>query len=263
MSGEVKAIILAAGEGTRLRPFTFNRPKCLVEFAGIPLLAHQVDVLKEVGISDINVVTGYLANEVEDLGYKTIYNADYMSTNMVESLMCAVDLLNGESDVLIIYGDIIYEAEIVRTLLECQLPISTTIDKSWQRLWQVRSGNPLSDAETLKLDDSMNILEIGKKPKALEEIEGQYMGLIKVSAQYAPQFVASYQKLDPNGLYDGRNLRNMFMTSFLQYLIDSGQAVRAVIVSGGWLEFDTVEDLEVFNKLHEEGSLPDYCRILR
>ncbi len=261
MSQNTKAIILAAGEGVRLRPYTLACPKCLVQLAGKPLIRHQIEALEDSGINDISIVSGYLADKVEALGYKTIHNPDYANTNMVASLMCAADLLDGRSDVLIAYGDIVYEPRIIRALLQCQAPLCTTVDKSWLRLWQIRSSDPLANAETLKLDSSQNILELGRKPKTLEEIEGQYMGLIKVNAEFVPRLVNTYQQLDPNGIFEGKDPPNMFMTSFLQYLIDSGQSLRAVIVFGGWLEIDTVGDLELFNRMYREGSLTDYCRI--
>ncbi len=261
MTKSLRAIILAAGEGIRLRPYTLDRPKCLVELGGKPLIVYQIEVLESLGIYDITVVTGYHADRIEALGFKTIHNPHYASTNMVASLMCAAELLDGKADILIAYGDIIYEPRVVQALLECQAPICTTVDKSWLRLWQTRSEDPLADAETLRLSESQDILELGEKPETLKKIEGQYMGLIKVKAEFAPQLAVFYRQMDQNSLFDGKNFPNMFMTSFLQYLIDSGQSVRAVLVSGGWLEIDTAEDLELFNRMHREGSLSDYCRI--
>ena len=101
----MKAIILAAGEGTRLRPHTLDRPKCLVELSGKPLLLHQVDALHATGVDDIVVVTGYRADQIESLGFSTINNPAYDRTNMVKSLMCASSLLDGSDDILICYAD--------------------------------------------------------------------------------------------------------------------------------------------------------------
>ena len=261
MNRSIRTIILAAGEGIRLRPYTLDRPKCLVELGGMSLLAYQIKVLENMGIHDITVVTGHSADKIKVLGYKTVHNPDYAKTNMVASLMRAADLLNGEADVLILYGDIVYEGRLLRALLECHAPICTCVDKSWLRLWKIRSKDPLIDAETLRLDNSGNVVELGKKPKTLKEIQGQYMGLIKVSAGFAPQLVAHYRQLDPDAVFDGKDLPNMFMTSFLQHLIDSGRPLRAVITDGGWLEIDTVQDLEIFNRMYREGSLSDYWLI--
>lgn len=261
MNKNLRAIILAAGEGFRLRPYTFDRPKCLVELGGKPLLIHQTEVLRSLKIHDIMVVTGHMGHKIEALGYRTIRNADYSKTNMVASLMCAAESLDGSADVLVAYSDIVYEPRVVQALVRYQAPICTSIDRSWLNLWQIRFEDPLAEAETLRLNNSGDILELGKKPESLVEIQGQYMGLIKISAEFAPRLRLAYQQLVPNDLFHKKNAANMFMTSFLQHLIDSGQPVRAVIVSGGWLEVDTAEDLELYNRMHREGTLSEYCRI--
>ena len=85
----MRAIILAAGEGTRLRPHTLDRPKCLVPLAGRPLLAWQADALRRAGVDDITVVTGYRADQVATLGFATVHNDRFRETNMVASAMCA------------------------------------------------------------------------------------------------------------------------------------------------------------------------------
>ena len=257
----MRAIILAAGEGTRLRPYTLERPKCMVELAGRPLLAHQIGALERAGVRDITVVTGYRAEQIEALGYPTAHNPRFASTNMVTSLMCAAHLLDGAADVLIAYGDLVYEPRVVEALLACTEPLCTTIDRSWRHLWELRLSDPLSDAETLKMSEEGDILELGKKPQSYDEIQGQYMGLIKVSANFATHLVTHHQRLDPKGTYDGKDLDNMYMTSFLQSLIDHGHNLRAVPVDGGWLEVDTTDDLDLYSRIQAEGHLADYCRL--
>jgi len=262
MKNSVKAVILAAGLGQRLKPYTLDRPKCMVPMAGVPIITHQIRVLESLGIKEITIITGYKADGIKPLGYKTIYNAEYANTNMVASFMCAEKLLDGRSDILVVYGDIVFEEKIIKKLLACKVSICTTVDESWLDLWKIRSENPLSDAETLKFDAFKNITELGKKPAALEEIQGQYMGLIKIRAEFAPNLVNIYKDMDRKAIFDDKNFHNMFMTSFLQYLIDSGQKLRAVTVQGGWLEVDTAGDLELYNKMYANGKLSKYCRIL-
>ncbi len=85
----MKAIILAAGEGTRPRPHTRSRPKCLVELGGHPLLSYQLAALRGAGVNDITIVTGYLREQIEAYGLATrsafdaAHNPRYNSTNMV------------------------------------------------------------------------------------------------------------------------------------------------------------------------------------
>ena len=107
----MKAIILAAGQGTRLRPLTNDRPKCMVKFNDKPIINYIIETMHSVGISNIHIVTGYkseilkahLANEK---GITFHLNKEYDTTNMLYSLWCAKDELN--DDVIISYSDIIY-----------------------------------------------------------------------------------------------------------------------------------------------------------
>ena len=101
MTTPLKAIILAAGEGNRLRPYTADRPKCMVELGGRSLLEHQVGVLQSQGIKDITIVTGYLSEKITALGYKTVHNPEFNQSNMVYSLMCAKEEMDGTSDILV------------------------------------------------------------------------------------------------------------------------------------------------------------------
>ena len=100
---------------------------------------------------------------------------------MVYSLYCAKDyLLNTKSDIIISYGDIIFEQSIIEKLLLINSDFSIIVDKDWLKVWNIRFKNPLDDAETLKLDDDGYIREIGRKTDNINEIEGQYIGLIKI-----------------------------------------------------------------------------------
>jgi len=117
------------------------------------------------------------------------------------------------------------------------------------------------DAETLKFNKSTGcISEIGKKPKSLNDIESQYTGLIKVSKSRIKDFLYFYECLDRNILYDGKTFPNIYMTSFLQLLIDSGWDLVPANVKNGWLEFDTVGDLETYELLDEKGGLDVFWR---
>ena len=255
----MRSIILAAGEGTRLRPYTADRPKCLVEIGGKPLLLHQVEALRAAGIHDIHIVTGYRSEQIEALGLPTHRNQRYAETNMVASLMSAADLLDGSDDVVISYADIIFEARVVAAVKNCNERLSTAIDRCWLELWRLRVDDPLEDAETLRMDEQGWITELGKRPESYDDIEGQYMGLTKVRADVAPTVVLAYAALDPARLYDGSKAEKMHMTSFLQLLIGQGIPMKAVVGCGAWLEVDTVSDLETFNQMYTEGSLKRYC----
>jgi L-glutamine-phosphate cytidylyltransferase len=256
-----RAIVLAAGEGTRLRPHTADRPKCLVPLRGRPLLSWQLDALRECGIDDVTIVTGYRADQLEPFGARRVHNPRFDSTNMVASLMCARDLLDGSADVVITYGDLVFEPRVVETLLGTDAALATTVDQQWRTLWSERMADPLADAETLRLDPTGNVIELGRRPRSLDEIEGQYMGLILARAAVARTLVAVYDSLDPTLQYEGRARDQMYMTTFLQHIIDHTMPVAAATVQGGWLEVDTVEDLATYERLGDEGGLDRLCRL--
>ncbi len=254
-----KALILAAGQGTRLRPITDDKPKCLTPLNGKSLLARQVAVLQQAGVDEITVIGGYRIDQIKSLGYACVENPAFESTNMVSTLFCAEDKMRGNDDLLICYGDIIYQAENLATVLENKAEIALMIDRDWRRLWELRLENPLEDAETLKLDGEMNVLELGKKPKSYEQIQGQYTGLIKVRGDKINDFIDHYRQLDQAASFDGQDFDNMYMTSFLQQLIDAGWEVKAAQVSNGWLEIDSVSDLQTYQELQDQGALKPFC----
>jgi choline kinase len=251
----MRAVVLAAGEGTRLRPYTADRPKCLVPLAGRPLLMWQIDALRASGIEDITVVTGYRGDMVAAAGVTTLTNPDYDRTNMVASLMCARALLDGSDDVLVAYGDIVYEPRLVTAMLHPPTPVTIAVDTEWRRLWEVRMADPLADAETLRIDAHGLVTELGRVPASYADIEGQYLGLIALRADFAPRLVEYHDALDPAGPYEGRDRDGMFMTAMLQLLIDQGIAVGAVRVAAGWVEVDTTDDLAAYEAMWSTGAL--------
>ena len=119
--------------------------------------------------------------------------------------------------------------------------------------------DPLEDAETLKLDRKGLILELGKTPSSYKEIEGQYLGLIKIRADHVEKFKNVYERINPKASYDGQEKPQMYMTSFIQYLIDTGWAVQSVPINSGWLEVDTRSELQMYNRMFADNSLGEFC----
>lgn len=237
----LKAIILAAGEGTRLRPYTLDRPKCLVEVDGHSLLDRQLAVLATEAVHPIILIGGYRVEMLKRPGIELRTNPRYAETNMVWTLFCAEDDLEG--DVLLSYGDIVYSREILQALLKSKADIAVAIDLDWESYWRARNENPLDDAETLKLASDGRILEIGQKPKSLAEIEGQYMGLMKFSARGVQLLKKAFHDAKSAGTLRGKPLEKAYMTDLLQAMIDLNCRLDAVLVHGGWVEVDTVSDL--------------------
>ena len=251
----MQVIILAAGQGTRLAPLTNDRPKCLVDLGGMSLLDRQCSVFRQYDLSDITIITGYKSERLENTGYTTIKNEHYAHTNMVATLFCASDLMKETEDLIISYGDIVFEPRVLHALISCPSPVAVLTDSNWEAYWTLRMAEPLSDAETFKMDGSGKLIELGKKPDSRDDIQGQYVGLVKVRKDCIARMKALYYGMDRSITYDGKSFPNMFMTSFIQYMIDSGWHVQAVPVNNGWLEVDTVSDLDLYHRLHREGRL--------
>ncbi|WP_439856378.1 NTP transferase domain-containing protein [Pseudomonas yamanorum] len=257
----MRVIILAAGQGTRLRPLTNDKPKCLVELNGRPLLHRQLDILRAAGLTEIALVGGYRADCLEGQGVEVLYNHHFATTNMVSTLFCAQEWMVDGEDLLIAYGDIVYELSVLESLLSTDAPLAVSVDREWRRFWEVRMENPLSDAETLKLNGENYITELGKKPESYSEVQGQYMGLIKVRGDCVKAFREAWQNLDRTILRDDKDFDNMYMTTFLQHLIDTGWTARAAFTDNGWLEVDTVEDLNQYHDLLRSGRLDTFIQL--
>ncbi len=247
----MKVIILAAGQGTRLRPYTNDRPKCMVELNGKPLLHRQLETMRQCGISstDISLVGGYLQENLVASGVKQYTNSRYAETNMVETLFSAEEFMVKGEDLIIAYGDIIYEPQVLNALLETSDEMVLTADEDWEKLWSLRMENPLDDAETFKMNEDGYVVELGKIPQSLVDVQAQYMGLIKVRGDKVKQFIDFYHGLDRDKIYDGKDFANMYMTSFIQSLIDSGWKVKATLIKNGWIEVDTADELEMYERL--------------
>jgi choline kinase len=101
--------------------------------------------------------------------------------------------------------------------------------------------NPLDDVETLKIDNDGFLTEIGSKPKSLSEVEGQYVGLTKVSKKFFSNLIDEYNNLN------SEEKRNIHLTRFINHLINKGYKIKAVKVHGGWIEIDSIQDLERYS----------------
>jgi len=239
----MKAIILAAGRGSRMKHFTEDSPKCLVELHGKVLLERQLDALHEANISDIAIVTGYKREMLMDFGLKEMHNPRWAETNMVSSLACACEWLEIEP-CIISYSDIFYSKEAVELLKESDADIAVTYDPNWLGLWEKRFGNPLLDCETFKINDDGALTEIGHKPKTVEEVQGQYMGLIKMTPRGWNSIVNLRENLS------SEQCDKMHMTGTLQMLIELGSMdIRGLAYEGKWGEVDSDIDLQYYHSL--------------
>lgn len=161
---------------------------------------------------------------------------------MVHSLLCALPRL--DRPVVVAYTDIVYTPAHVTKLLAEDAPLAITVDVDWEAQWSARFTNPLSDAESLEMDQNGLVLEIGSKPSSMAEVEGQFMGLLRITPE-AVQWIA--RELDSE--MDPAKRRQMDMTTLLARLIQSGHPVQGVKVSGQWAEVDNPDDIAYAEKI--------------
>jgi choline kinase len=236
----MKAIILAAGRGSRMKSLTDERPKCLVELRGKTLLDWQLGALRNAGVNEIAIVTGYKRELLAGRGLVEFHNPRWAETNMVSSLACAEAWLAAQT-CIVSYADIFYDSSAVALLVNCPAPLAVTYDSNWLVSWKERFGDPLLDAETFRLKPDGTLSEIGNKPRSIEEIEGQYMGLLR----FTPAAWIEVSRIRADLTDAERDA--MHMTETLQKLIDAGRMpVCAVRYDRSWGEIDSAEDLTCY-----------------
>jgi choline kinase len=245
----VRAVILAAGRGSRMGHLGADRPKCLVELEGQPLIARQIAALRRGGVDQIGVVRGYRAETINFLGVSYFANERWAETNMVMSLATAAAWLRA-APVIVGYGDIFYRSDLVRGLTGAPGQLVIAYDRAWRRLWTRRFADPLADAETFRIDAAGRLLEIGGKASRIEDIEGQYMGLFK----FTPSAWSAVEGL--LGTLDAAIRDRLDVTGLLRRLLAGEQVpIDTFGANGQWGEIDNPEDVALYREMIREGEL--------
>lgn len=245
----MRAVILAAGRGSRLKHLGGDRPKCMVELAGETLLGRQIAVLARGGVGEIAVVRGYQAEMIDFPGVTYFANERWAETNMVRSLAAAAAWLRS-GPTIVSYGDIFYRSELVRRLCAAPGPLVITYDRTWRQLWTRRFADPLADAETFRVDTGGRLLEIGGKTNRFEDIEGQYMGLFKLTPPAWSAVEVLLRSLE------AVTLDRLDVTGLLRRLLARDEfPIRTLPTDGQWGEIDSPEDVQLYLDMVNEGSL--------
>lgn len=231
-----KAIILSAGQGSRLLPLTERIPKCLVDLAGRSMLEWQLCALAEAGVQEAVVVTGFGPQLVEaELGrrappqmrVRTVYNPFYKLADNLASCWIARGEIAGPC--LILNGDTLFEPEIARRLLDAApAAITVTIDRKTDY-----------DADDMKVStEDGRLTAIGKTLPA-GAVSGESIGFLRFEAAGAARFVAEIERTmrTPEGA-------RLWYLSAIDRLAKSGVEVRVASIEGlQWGELDFPEDL--------------------
>lgn len=254
----MKAIILAAGQGTRLKKYTENLPKGMLSFMGKTIIERQIETYRNSGIETIVIVRGFAADKINYKGVKYYTNDKYAETNMVESLMTAK--AEFDDDVIVSYSDILFEENMLRTMMNSDTDISCAVDDNWKTYWMKRYGKVDFDTESLKIDENDNITELGLENPELENIDARYIGLLKFTKKGLRIITeimgrAYKEYLDKPWQQSGKTVRKAYMTDLLNAIIETGREVKAIHFNNGWIEFDTNEDYENAIIWYEDKSL--------
>ena len=246
----MKAIILAAGIGSRLRPLTNDKPKCMVKLLDETLIERQIKIFHSYDINDITIVTGYKSEVIDIPGVNYVNNTNYETTNMNESLFCALE--PSTSPILVTYGDIVFEPKIVQQMLEITNDIGLAVRTDWKKYYQNRTMHPLSEAENVLIENG-RILEIRKNiSKSLENQQiGEFLGIALLSSDQIKILLEKYSDLKKNHVgtfHSSSSLSNAYLTDMLQEMINC-TTVKPVFTEGKWFEIDTPEDLKNTEKL--------------
>jgi len=245
----MRALILAAGRGSRMGHLGDDRPKCLVELGGKPLIERQVAALLRGGVNEIGVVRGYRAEMIDFPALTYFANQRWAETNMVMSLASGAPWLRS-GPVIVSYADIFYRSELVRGLAAASGHLVVTYDRDWRHLWTRRFADPLTDAETFRIDAAGQLLEIGGKTDRIEEIQGQYMGLLK----FTPPGWSAVEAL--LGTLDPRIRDRLDMTGLLRRLLaEKHLPIDTFATDGQWGEIDNLEDVALYREMLSEGDL--------
>lgn len=260
----MKAVILAAGQGTRLKKYTEDLPKGMLSFMGETIIERQIKMYQKCNIDKIIVVRGFAADKIKYDGVTYYENADYANTNMVESLMAAKSEF--DDDIIVSYSDILFEEQMLKGMMDSAEDFVVAVDDNWKKYWEKRYGKVDFDTESLSIDENNNIVELGLENPKLDDIDARYIGLLKFSKaglSYIEEILkdayADFQ--DKPWQQSGKTVRKAYMTDLLNAVIESGKPVKAQHFNNGWIEFDTNEDYESACNWVKDGSIKDFIRL--
>ena len=246
----MKAIIVAAGPGSRLNPLTNEIPKCLLEVGGKTILERALEALRENGIEKIAVVRGYCSHLIDYPNITYYENPNYRENNILRSLFYAEGEMN--DDLIFSYSDIVYSSEIVAKLMECESEIALIVDVNWLQHYNGRDRHPISEAELVEVENG-KVVKIGKGVVSPGEAHGEFIGLAKFSKSGAELMKAAYHRVAAERpaapFQNAASLEKAYMTDMIQELVDNGSLVQSIDIEGGWMEIDTPQDLERARKL--------------
>jgi len=231
----MKAIILAAGMGTRMHPLTLDYPKCMLKLNGCSIIEHQIKLLKKHGINNIEIITGYKNKKIEKHilnDAKYYFYPNFKKTNNLYTLNYHLDLLN--QDLLILFSDVLISSKSLNKLLNNNMDFALLVDTD------------KCDESTMRIViENDKISDIGSHivPK---DGNGNFIGIAKFSNQGSILLRNKIKFLSENGMYI-----NDYYTKAIAKLAMERQDINPVNIDGlPWMEIDTYDEYQRAQKLN-------------
>lgn len=247
----MRAIILAAGMGTRLGALTAETPKALMKIGDSTLLDRQIAGYRQQGITDIHVVRGYLSDHITPEGVTFHENPQYATTGLLASLFAAESAMEG--GFIFSYADTVWDpahAGRLRDHLQAHPDhMSVVTDLDWEKIYDGRDQHPLTEAECARVDAAGQVVAVGKFVEP-HEAHGEVAGMGGIGAEAVAGWLAAWRQMadGPQGLEtpfgQKKTLRYAYVTDLMTHLGAQGTPFTPVEVRGGWREIDTPQDLE-------------------
>jgi choline kinase len=242
----VKAIVIGAGRGSRLRHLTEEIPKTLVPILGRPMLDSVLDALAAGGLTppEVIFICGYLKEKIQarypQLHY--VENTEWERNNILASLMYAREHMLG--GFVSTYADIVYRPEIVAELSKSEHDLTLVCDTGWRRRYTGRSQHPETDAEKMRAEGS-RVVQVSRHI-ASEEAAGEFIGVLKASPAGAARLCAAYDEARATFagkvFREGRTFEKAYLIDLLQHMLERGEVMHRIDTDGGYMEIDTLED---------------------
>ena len=237
----MKVIILSAGTGTRLK---LNLPKSLVQVNNKKMVDIQIGILNSIGIDmdKITVVTGYKSNLFSQYEFNKVLNKNYSTTGQLYSISCAGDLAT-EKEVMIIYGDVLFEAVLIDDLINSKHDFIVPSYVNFKNLWEERGDYQFEDLETFSVNKNGRVLEIGNKVKDIKSVHGQFMGIVYMNNFMFKKFLDHYEGYKKE--FSEKISTQLQTTTFLNYLIRKQIQIQSLDYYGYFMELDNEYDLKI------------------
>ena len=246
----MKIIIIAAGSSTRLGKEIIDVPKGLLKINDKSIIEIQLDLFKKNQLFDITIITGPDKQKFELKNVNYIHDNEFQNHDVLGSLMASKSIMN--DDILISYSDIVFDENILQSMLDYKGDIGIAVDLNWEKKYVTRTQHPKSEADNVLMENNKilkfkkNITEYNSKQNL-----GEFIGLMKLSKSGAKIFIEKFNyliKSHEGKFHNAQSIKKAYLTDMLQELIDSGIVVEPIIINGKWCEIDTLQDLQLARK---------------